>query len=121
VAVSLAARSLFHSAPGIERCLLASVTMASTANPSPPTSPAFLAARRPGRSRESCRCSLRHAETNQALAVLRLVTNSNLVGSMTVRRRCRPDELFSGDGDRIILNETPPFRGTSSATRFRMR
>jgi len=40
----LAARSLFHSAPGIERCLLASATirLASTANPSPPTSPAAM-------------------------------------------------------------------------------
>jgi hypothetical protein len=28
---------------------------------------------------------------------------------------------FSGDGDQIILNKTPPFRGTSSAARFRMR
>jgi hypothetical protein len=36
---SLAARSLFRSAPGIEHCLLASaaIRLASTANPSPPT------------------------------------------------------------------------------------
>jgi hypothetical protein len=27
----------------------------------------------------------------------------------------------SGDGDQILMNETPPFRGISSATRFRMR
>src|SRR5262249_31833362 len=41
---SLTARSLFHSAPGIERCLLASATikLASTANPSPPTNPAAM-------------------------------------------------------------------------------
>src|SRR5262249_16945143 len=42
--VTLAAHSLFHSAPGIERCLLASaaIKLPSTANPSPPTSPAAM-------------------------------------------------------------------------------
>jgi hypothetical protein len=27
----------------------------------------------------------------------------------------------SGDGDQILMGKTPPFRGISSATRFRMR
>ena len=32
----------------------------------------------------------------------------------------RPSPV-SGDGDQVLINETPPFRGISSATRFRMR
>ena len=27
----------------------------------------------------------------------------------------------SGDGDHVLMNETPSFRGISSATQFRMR
>src|ERR1700704_1115395 len=30
----------------------------------------------------------------------------------------RPSPV-SGDGDQVLMNETPPFRGISSATRFR--
>ena len=32
----------------------------------------------------------------------------------------RPSPV-SGDGDQVLMNETPPFRGISSASRFRMR
>jgi hypothetical protein len=32
----------------------------------------------------------------------------------------RPSPV-SGDGDQVLMNDTPPFRGILSATRFRMR
>jgi hypothetical protein len=36
------------------------------------------------------------------------------------QRQTRPSPV-SGDGDQVLMNETPPFRGILSATRFPMR
>src|SRR5262245_18490169 len=73
---SLTARSLFHSAPGIERCLLASaaIKLASTANPSPPTSPAAM-----------------HVSTTRSLEGAKLCSLLRSCGRIARRSVARPD------------------------------